>query len=221
MDGVVMPNWVYNSLHCHGSKADLDTLQEFLRMEIRINKWDKETRTDYYEMEPVEFTYMAIRNPFSPPYNVSQDEYYGTNGFVDGQRLGNTDGNWYNWNSTHWGVKWDACRGSVERQDELLSYHFESPWGPPWEEMMLQLSEQFPTVAFTHRYDEEQGWGGEYEFQNGEISNLEEWDIPTSHADAQALDQTCSCEMWTDDPDMWYDDCPAKIEHSAKELADA
>lgn len=216
-----MPNWVYNSLHCHGSKADLDTLQEFLRMEIRINKWDKETRTDYYEMEPVEFTYMAIRNPFSPPYNVSQDEYYGTNGFVDGQRLGNTDGNWYNWNSTHWGVKWDACRGSVERQDELLSYHFESPWGPPWEEMMLQLSEQFPTVAFTHRYDEEQGWGGEYEFQNGEISNLEEWDIPTSHADAQALDQTCSCEMWTDDPDMWYDDCPAKIEHSAKELADA
>jgi len=216
-----MPNWVYNSLHCHGSKADLDTLQEFLRMEIRINKWDKETRTDYYEMEPVEFTYMAIRNPFSPPYNVSQDEYYGTNGFVDGQRLGNTDGNWYNWNSTHWGVKWDACRGSVERQDELLSYHFESPWGPPWEEMMLQLSEQFPTVAFTHRYDEEQGWGGEYEFQNGEITLWNEWDIPTSHADAQALDQTCSCEMWTDDPDMWYDDCPAKIEHSAKELADA
>lgn len=216
-----MPNWVYNSLHCHGSKADLDTLQEFLRMEIRINKWDKETRTDYYEMEPVEFTYMAIRNPFSPPYNVSQDEYYGTNGFVDGQRLGNTDGNWYNWNSTHWGVKWDACRGTVERQDELLSYHFESPWGPPWEEMMLQLSEQFPTVAFTHRYDEEQGWGGEYEFQNGEITLWNEWDIPTSHADAQALDQTCSCEMWTDDPDMWYDDCPAKIEHSAKELADA
>lgn len=216
-----MPNWVYNSLHCHGSKEDLDTLQEFLRMEIRINKWDKETRTDYYEIEPVDFTYMAIRNPFSPPYNVSQDEYYGTNGFVDGQRLGNTSGNWYNWNNTHWGVKWDACREVVEREDELLSYHFESPWGPPWDEMMLELSEKFPTIAFTHRYDEEQGWGGEYEFQNGEVSSLNEWDIPESHADHMALDQTCSCEMWTDDPDMWYDDCPAKIEHNAKELANA
>jgi len=86
---------------------------------------------------------------------------------------------------------------------------------------MLELSEQFPTVSFTHLYDEEQGWGGDYEFQKGEITRWEEWDIPESHADHVALDQTCTCEMWTDDPDMWYDDCPAKIEHNAKELANA
>ena len=216
-----MPNWVMNSLHCHGSKEDLDKLQEFFRMEIRINKWDKETRTDYYENEYVDFTYMAIRNPFSPPYNVSPDEYYGTNGFVDGKRLGETPGNWYYWNNYHWGVKWDAVRESVEREDELLTYHFESPWGPPWDEMMLELSEKFPTIAFTHRYDEEQGWGGEYEFQNGMISEMMEWDIPESHADHVALDQSCTCEMWTDDPDMWYADCPAMIEHEAKEMQDA
>lgn len=216
-----MPNWVYNSLHCHGSKEDLDKLQEFFRMEIRINKWDKETRTDYYENEYVDFTYMAIRNPFSDPYNVDPDEYHGTNGFVDGERVGETPGNWYYWNNNHWGVKWDAVRESVEREDELLTYYFESPWGPPWEDMMLELSEKFPTIAFTHRYDEEQGWGGEYEFQNGMISEMMEWDIPTSHADHVSLDQSCTCEMWTDDPDMWYDDCPSKIEYLAKELQDA
>ena len=216
-----MPNWVYNSLHCHGSEADLDALAEFLTKEIRINKWDSETRTDYHEDEVVPFTYMAIRDPFSPPYNVDPDEYHGTNGFIEGERIGDTAGNWYNWNSTHWGVKWDATRVDVDRSEGIISYHFESPWGPPWEEMMLELSERFPTIAFTHRYDEEQGWGGEYEFQNGEITELMEWDIPTSHADHVALDQTCSCEMWIDDPDMWYDDCPSKIEHDAKELQDA
>lgn len=216
-----MPNWVYNSLHCHGSEADLDALAEFLTREIRINKWDSETRTDYHEDEVVPFTYMAIRDPFSAPYNVSQDEYYGTNGFVDGERVGDTSGNWYNWNSNYWGVKWDATRVDVDRNEGIISYHFESPWGPPWEEMMLELSERFPTIAFTHRYDEEQGWGGEYEFQNGEITEMMEWDIPTSHADHVALDQTCSCEIWTDDPDMWYADCPSKIEHDARELQDA
>ena len=161
-----MPNWVYNSLHCHGSEADLDALAEFLTKEIRINKWDSETRTDYHEDEVVPFTYMAIRDPFSPPYNVDPDEYHGTNGFVDGERVGDTANNWYNWNSTHWGVKWDATRVDVDRNEEIISYHFESPWGPPWEEMMLELSERFPTIAFTHRYDEEQGWGGEYELQS-------------------------------------------------------
>lgn len=218
---VIIPNWVMNSLHAHGSKEDLDKLQDFFRMEIRINKWDKETRTDYFEIEPVDFTYMAIRNPFLPPYNVSEDEYYGTNGFVDGKQVGDTAGNWYNWNNRNWGVKWDSCRVDMQREDELLSYHFESPWGPPFIDMMLELSEKFPTISFTHRYDEEQGWGGEYEFQNGETSEFMEWDIPMSHEDHLALEQSCSCEVWSDDPDMWYDDCPAKIEHDAKELADA
>lgn len=207
-----MPNWVYNSLHCHGSKEDLDTLQEYLRKEIRVNKWDRETKTDYHEMETVEFTYMSIRNPFTPPYNVSQEEYYGTNGFINGEHVGNTPGNWYNWNSTHWGVKWDACHETVDREYNLLSYHFDSPWGPPWSEMFLELSEDFPTIAFTHRYDEEQGWGGEYEFQNGEVSSLNEWDIPESHADHEALDTTCVCEFFPDDVDLMFDDCPAKME---------
>lgn len=221
-----MPNWVYNSLHAYGSDADLDRLQEFLRVEIRINKWDKETRTDYYEIEPVEFTYMAIRNPFLPPYNVSQDEYYGTNGTINGERVGDTAGNWYNWNVTHWGVKWDACRVDMERCPDgegrgQLTYHFESPWGPPWVEMLLELSEKFPELGFSHRYDEEQGWGGDYEFRNGEVTAWEEWDIPESHAEHKALDQSCPCEMWTDEPETWYDDCPPKIEHNAKELANA
>jgi hypothetical protein len=84
--------------------------------------------------------------------------------------------------------------------------------------MMLELSEKFPSVGFSHRYDEEQGWGGDYEFRNGEITSWEEWDIPENHAEHKALDQSCVCEMWSDDPESWYDDCPKADE---KELQNA
>lgn len=211
-----MPNWVYNYLHCHGSEVDLDTLAEFLSKEIRINKWDSETKTDYYEYETVPFTYMSIRDPFSDPYNIDPDEYHGVSGFQSGVAVGDTPGNWYNWNNAHWGVKWDACLVDMERHEGIITYYFESPWGPPYEDMMLELSEKFPTIAFTHSYTEEQGWGGEYEFQNGEISEGKEWDIPESHAEHVEIEKTCSCEIWTDDPEMWYADCP-----STKELQNA
>jgi hypothetical protein len=84
--------------------------------------------------------------------------------------------------------------------------------------MLLEMSEQFPSIAFTHYYEEEQGWGGEYEFQNGEISESREWDIPNSHAEKMDLGQTCNCEIWGDDLDWMFDDCPAKIEAEKKEL---
>jgi hypothetical protein len=207
-----MPNWVYNALHCHGSKEDLDTLEQFFTMDIDIHKWNADTKSDTLVTESVPFTYMAMRNPFSAPYNITRDEYHATNGFQDGKEVGNTAGNWYNWNNRMWGVKWDAKCDRVEREDELLSYHFESPWGPPLSEMLLEMSEKFPTIAFTHYYEEEQGWGGEYEFQNGEVSSSDEWDIPMSHADYvdRGNEHSCLCEIYYDDPEMMYDDCPAK-----------
>jgi hypothetical protein len=213
-----MPNWVYNKLHCHGSQSDLDTLAAFFEMDVEVHTWNPQMGTDDLVTEHVPFTYMSMRNPFLPPYNVSHEEYHSTNGFSDGVQTGNTSGNWYNWNSRVWGVKWDAKMIEMEREDELLSYSFESPWGPPDPEMLLEMSEQFPTIAFTHYYEEEQGWGGEYEFQNGNTSEAREWDIPNSHAEKMDLGQTCNCEIWGDDYEWMFDDCPAKIESEKKEL---
>lgn len=207
-----MPNWVYNALHCYGNESDLDALAKFLTMDIEIHKWNPQMGTDDLVTETVPFTYMAIRNPFLPPYNVSHEEYHSVNGYSNGVQTGDTAGNWYNWNTNHWGVKWDANDVRVERSGKNLSYHFNSPWGPPDNEMMLDLSEKFPTISFTHFYEEEQGWGGEYEFQNGDVTAVREWDIPTSHSDHVELMQTCACEIWIDDPEMWYDDCPSKME---------
>lgn len=216
-----MPNWVYNRLHCHGSETDLDSLASFFEMEIEVAKYDPQTNTDNLVTETVPFTYMAMRNPFDQPYNVSPEEYHSVSGYSNGVQVGNTPGNWYNWNLQHWGVKWDASGPGVERQPGMITYSFESPWGPPNYEMLLEMSKKFPKIAFTHYYEEEQGWGGENEFQNGHTTDFREWDIPESHADHVEREQDCYCEIWSDDPNMWYADCPAKIEYLAKELQDA
>ena len=216
-----MPNWVYNTLHCHGSESDLDTLASFFEMDVEVHTWNPQMGTDDLVTESVPFTYMAMRNPFLPPYNVTRDEYHSTNGFLDGVKTGNTSGNWYNWNSSNWGVKWDAKTDRVERDTELLSYHFESPWGPPSFEMLLDMSKKFPKIAFTHYYEEEQGWGAEIEFQNGNTSDFREWDIPTTHSEYMELGQTCMCEIYIDEYDYMFDDCPTRIEAESKEKQDA
>jgi hypothetical protein len=213
---IKMPNWVYNALHCNGSKDDLDTLAAFFEMDVEVHSWNPQKGLDDLVIENVPFTYMAMRNPFEEPHNITREEYHSVNGYSDGKQTGKTPGNWYNWNVNHWGVKWDAKFNAVQREDELLSYHFESPWGPPSADMLLDMSEKFPNVVFTHNYEEEQGWGGEYEFQNGEVSEEREWDEPASHSDQIERGNSCMCE--DGDLDWMYDDCPEKIAAEEKEL---
>lgn len=208
-----MPNWVYNTLHCHGTEEELDALAAFFTRDIEVHTWNSEMGTSDLVTKTVPFTYQAMRDPFSAPYNVSHEEYHATNGYSNGVQTGNTPDNWYNWNNRNWGVKWDASVNEVVRNEGIISYYFDSPWGPPLSEMLLDMSTHFPNISFTHNYEEEQGWGGEYEFQNGEVSEEREWDIPSCHAEYVELGQTCACEIWTDDSEMWYSDCPAKIAH--------
>ena len=212
-----MPNWVYNDLYCRGSEEDLDTLAAFFEMDIENHTWSPQKGLEDLATEHVSFTYMAMRNPFEKPYNVTREEYHSVNGYSDGKKSGDTAGNWYNWNNAHWGVKWDAKVNYVKRNHEFLSYHFESPWGPPGMDMFLDMSEKFPKIAFQHYFEEEQGWGGEYEFQNGEVSDSREWDEPASHSDQVERGNSCMCEG-EDDLDWMYDDCPAKIAAEGKEL---
>jgi hypothetical protein len=40
--------------------------------------------------------------------------------------------NWYTWNTTNWGCKWDASVQSYSRiSDEEITVTFETPWAPP------------------------------------------------------------------------------------------
>jgi hypothetical protein len=114
---------------------------------------------------------------------------------------------WYEWNNANWGTKWD-CSNAVF--DGNNSWEFDTPWGPPIE-AINHLARQFPTLTFTLRYMEEQGWGGVHEWSDGEGCETESWDIPESHADNVKTGRDCQCS-YEDDLEYLYDDCPKKLE---------
>ena len=207
-----MPNWVSNIMYVNGPLEDLDKLAFFLERDIEVHTWNSQLGTSDLVTEHVCFSYMALRNPFEDPYNVTREEYHTVNGVGPSGVTGNTAGNWYNWNGMHWGVKWDACNPERDRSEEnALRYSWESPWGPPDPTMFEELAKKFPTLAFSMWYEEEQGWGGEYEIVDGEIEQQWEWDIPECHQDYVDLEKSCQCE-YEDDPNYMFDDCPKKLE---------
>jgi hypothetical protein len=119
---------------------------------------------------------------------------------------------WYDWNVREWGTKWEAYdQDSTEHLDgenPSLSYSFTTAWSPP-EPVFRKLGEQYPTLTFDIRSEEEQGWGLEYQIKDGEFSVLKEWDIPNSHADWVAIDNEDGCVCnYEDDPENLHTDCP-------------
>lgn len=207
-----MPNWVYNKMTITGSKEDLDSIESLFAKTIQSTTYNHETKQDEYIMEDVVFTYSALIS--HKDLGISDEEYHSVNGYSGGVQTGNTPGNWYNWNQMYWGVKWDACNATKEREDDnTLVYRFDSPWAPPSKSLWQSLSYLYEgRIQIDYSYEEEQGWGGEWTMKNNEFISSEEWDIPMSHADHMKLSRTCNCEIYFDDVEYMFDDCPAKME---------
>jgi len=56
---------------------------------------------------------------------------------------------WYSWNLTNWGVKWDAVRCTSKELPDFntIIFTFDSPWGTP-EHFVRQLSSLYPDATF-------------------------------------------------------------------------
>ncbi len=115
------------------------------------------------------------------------------------------EANWYDWNVSNWGTKWDANDAHLSiGADGELDYSFSTAWSPPLH-VLKKLSNLFPTVPMNYHFREEQGWGGEATILNGDISIVKEWDIPQSHADMDGIENgTCYC---MDNDEQYFDDC--------------
>jgi hypothetical protein len=55
--------------------------------------------------------------------------------------------NWFSWNIANWGVKWDACRPTVNFDLLTITLSFDSPWDTP-EQFVRTLSTLYPEVTF-------------------------------------------------------------------------
>jgi hypothetical protein len=95
---------------------------------------------------------------------------------------------WYSWNNSNWGTKWDVAvrdedeypntellEHKSEGEDQWLVYKYETAWSPAVT-ILTKLSNLVPNSVLTLEYEEETGWGGEYEIIRGEVKELAEWE---------------------------------------------
>ena len=97
---------------------------------------------------------------------------------------------WYNWNISNWGTKWDASDVAFFERDNLLIYEFSTAWSPP-EPVIVKLSKLFPNCDIEHIYEEEQGWGGELEFVNGMITAESDYENKCRDCDSDNTMEYC------------------------------
>ena len=76
--------------------------------------------------------------------------------------------NWYSWNCNNWGTKWGCYDQQILGQDnEMIS--FTTAWDTISTHVLNRLAKHFPNL--TLMYEEENGWGGEIVYSNGEITS--------------------------------------------------
>ena len=205
-----MPNWVSNSVRVTGDKEELKRFAEQAGRSYTRKYQDIEGK--WYEAESNN-EHLSFWN-FVRPDNSILDEYWGSErqDLSLEERLQHKTNHWYDWNVRNWGCKWDASDVYFEDWDGELAYDFETPWSYP-EDVLVAMVAQYPTLTFSIRFLEEQGWGGEALGMNGEFSITDEWDIPCTHEERMLHIGYCQCEEMRDDELEWmYDDCPRKME---------
>lgn len=201
-----MPNWVYNTLAIEGKPDVIANLIQVLAQPYTTKYTDFNGELH----EEINESVFSFWNIISPPED-KLDEYFGTHGAKDGVKIGDTKYNWYNWNNRVWGCKWDASNVEEETiniNDEtfLHTYSFSTPWAPPIPVIDI-LAEQYPNVVITLEFEEEQGWGGMMKWEDAQVVESYEYDIPMSHADYVEQGKECTC-TYIDDPYYFYKDCP-------------
>jgi len=178
-----MPNHVYNRI----SFTDLSDEQ---RQKLEVIASTHNGLCGYYIPMPDD-----IRNTTSPSKVVSQREYnkimkenakitdeddpYGvrrTNAItkkmqVELMRKYGVD-NWYDWAHKYWGTKW----GCYDHEVDGDTIRFSTAWAPFNLIILESLAVDFPN--FILHFEEEQGWGGYVEYENGVFTLFEEYDAP-------------------------------------------
>jgi hypothetical protein len=97
--------------------------------------------------------------------------------------------NWYSWNNSNWGTKWDACDlNDFKREDNKLSFTFNTAWSPPKELYSYLCNEDWELLALY--YERGNGFCGIYDSDDyGDA----EWELPHGRR---------NCRRMLEDDDM-------------------
>jgi len=197
-----MPNWVYNTLTIQGPKSEIDMIKNRLNKPFTVlhDSWNMKTNTmevsESIYSAPV-FAFWNIHSPLED--GITMEEYVqqpsrlGTDiktdpdWFAKEVAHAKTQKDWYNWNTSNWGTKWDVAvvdgneysdteilEEISEGDDNYVVYKYNTAWSPAVT-ILTKLSNLVPNSLLTLEFEEETGWGGEYEILRGEVTELSEY----------------------------------------------
>lgn len=129
-----MPNWCSNNLHMEGDAEEIKRFEDTHKSVPKDWKQSEHPLALVEDREPEEAT---LDFSASVWHEDNSDHEYSTYG--------------YNWQSKHWGTKWNACE--VQHHDDGY-YSFDTAWAPP-EAWMVSMSAKFPKLKFVLSYSEE------------------------------------------------------------------
>jgi hypothetical protein len=129
-----MPNWCSNGLIVKGPKKDLDAFKATLN-----------TKDDDGSEVPFSFAQTV-----PPPANLFRGNL-GDKERAECEAKGIPT--WYEWQSTNWGTKWDACEARVKSTKLRVNIWFDTAWAPPlaW---LKSCAAKFPNLDFEMGYCE-------------------------------------------------------------------
>jgi hypothetical protein len=157
-----MPNWCYNRIVLTSDKENIDKLDAFLK-EKNGEDW-----FDFFLPTPSE-----LNDVTSPNRDGNSAEQL---------RLKYGASDWYDWNVSNWGCKWNCSAQNVERYDEnTISFTFDSPWAPPGTLYRRIADGEFGEYDVTADYLEE-GMGFVGRFSDG-------FDDYYEYTDLESLDE--------------------------------
>lgn len=153
-----MPNWCSNNFEVTGSKEQIDAFEKFL-----VDNDGKEW-FDFFLPTPAE-----LKDTTSPNRDEEQSE-------ILYEKYGAAD--WYGWNVTNWGTKWNCDAQDWLREENTIRFWFDSAWSPPIALYEFIESEGFsvratyyePGMCFVGEYSE--GFDDTYEYTD--LESLDE-----------------------------------------------
>ena len=105
-----MPNWCNNSVTITGNKEQIDKFEKFL------NEKNGKDWFDFFAECPKELK--LVDSPNNGPSAEKLVEKYGHS-------------DWYSWSVDNWGTKWNCDAQDWQRNENSISFWFDSAWSPP------------------------------------------------------------------------------------------
>jgi len=237
-----MPNWCYNTLTIQGPKSEVDMIKDRLNSPFTLAQ-ETYGMGDISTMGfPTKIKQVSYSNPVFSFHNIHSykddgitDEEYACqpkrgdydmqndpDWFAKSVAFAKTQKDWYSWNTSNWGTKWDVAVSDEDKypntelleyksegDDNWVVYKYETAWSPAVT-ILTKLSNLVPNCLLTLEFEEETGWGGEYEIVRGNVTELVEYDNRCRDCDSyNTLDycenecgEICSNCNWLGEADL-------------------